>query len=147
MRENQNDTTFETSSLTVNTRINPSVVLLSSFQHFILLLLYFWYLYIYYIYIHIHVFRPAQDLSVWLGLMSREQLMSPECSKHQILSSAKMLVVKEQKILCFHQCSCVYVCMCMCACVYLSPYIFWLGLTLTSTMRWDLPLISVANDL
>ena len=31
---------------------------------------------------HIHVFRPAQDSSVWLGLTSREQLMSPECSKH-----------------------------------------------------------------
>ena len=45
------------------------------------------YVYIYtYIYIiHIHVFRPAQDSSVvWLGkLTSREQLMSPECSKHQ----------------------------------------------------------------
>ena len=36
--------------------------------------------------IHIHVFRPSQDSSVWLGLTSREQLMSPECSKHQALS-------------------------------------------------------------
>ena len=50
------------------------------------------YVYIY-IYIHIHVFHPSQDSSVWLGLMSREQLMSPECSKHQVLSFAKMLVV------------------------------------------------------
>ena len=25
---------------------------------------------------HIHVFRPSQDSSVWLGLTSREQLMS-----------------------------------------------------------------------
>ena len=46
-----------------------------------------------YIYIHRHVFRPSQDSSVWLGLTSREQLMSPECSKHQVLSFAKMLVV------------------------------------------------------
>ena len=50
------------------------------------------------IYIHIHVFRPAQDSSVWFGLTSREQLMSPECSKHQVLSLAKMLVVNEQYI-------------------------------------------------
>ena len=35
------------------------------------------YIYIY-IYIHRHVFRPSQDSSVWLGLTSREQLMSPE---------------------------------------------------------------------
>ena len=40
-----------------------------------------------------HVFRPSQDSSVWLGLTSREQLMSPECSKHQVLSFPKMLVV------------------------------------------------------
>ena len=26
-----------------------------------------------------------QDSAVWLGLTSREQLMSPECSKHQVL--------------------------------------------------------------
>ena len=58
-----------------------------------------------YIYIHIHVFRPTQDSSVWLGLTSREQLMSPECSKHQVLSLAKMLVVNEQKIFCSHHCS------------------------------------------
>ena len=54
------------------------------------------YIYIYryiYIYIHIDVFRPSQDSSVWLGLTSREQMMSPECSKHQVLSFAKMLVV------------------------------------------------------
>ena len=54
-------------------------------------------IYIYIIYIHIHVFSPAQDSSVWLVLTSREQLMSPECSKHQVLSFAKMLVVNEQK--------------------------------------------------
>ena len=52
------------------------------------------YVYIYiYIYIHIHVFRPSQDSSVWLGLTSRRQLMSPECSKHEVLGFAKMLVV------------------------------------------------------
>ena len=33
-----------------------------------------------YIYIHIHVFRPSQDSSVWLGLTSREQLMSQEAN-------------------------------------------------------------------
>ena len=43
------------------------------------------------------MFHPAQDSSVWLRLMSREQLMSPECSKHRVLSFAKMLVVNEQK--------------------------------------------------
>ena len=46
------------------------------------------YIYIYiYIYINRHVFRLSQDSSVWLGLTSREQLMSPECSKHQISRS------------------------------------------------------------
>ena len=39
-----------------------------------------------YIHIHRHVFHLSQDLSVWLGLTSREQLMSPEWSKHQVLS-------------------------------------------------------------
>ena len=39
------------------------------------------------------MFHPSHDLSVWLGLTSREQLMSPECSKHQVLSFVKMLVV------------------------------------------------------
>ena len=34
---------------------------------------------------------------MWLGLTSREQLMSPECSKHQLLSFSKRLVVNEQK--------------------------------------------------
>ena len=28
----------------------------------------------------------------WLGLTSREQLMSPKCSKHQLMNFAKMLV-------------------------------------------------------
>ena len=56
--------------------------------------MYIIYIYNYiYIYIHIHVFRHSQDSSVRLRLMSREQLMSPECSKHQVLSFAKMLVV------------------------------------------------------
>ena len=36
---------------------------------------------------------PSQDSPVWLELTSREQLMSPECSKHHVLSFAKMLVV------------------------------------------------------
>ena len=48
---------------------------------------------IYIYYIHRHMFGPSQDLSLWLGLTSREQLMSPECSKHQVLSFAKTLVV------------------------------------------------------
>ena len=29
------------------------------------------------------MFRPPQDSSVWLGLTSIEQLMSPECSKSE----------------------------------------------------------------
>ena len=59
--------------------------------------IYILYIYILYIYIHIyihrHVFCPSQDSSVWLGLTSGEQVMSLECSKHQVLSFAKMLVV------------------------------------------------------
>ena len=39
------------------------------------------------------MFGPSQDSSVWFVLISRRQLMSPECSKHQELSFAKMLVV------------------------------------------------------
>ena len=39
------------------------------------------------------MFCPSQDLSVWLGLMSSEQLMSPECSKHQVLSFAKYIYI------------------------------------------------------
>ena len=39
------------------------------------------------------MFCPAQDSTLWLGLTIRDQLMSPECSKHQVLSLAKMLVV------------------------------------------------------
>ena len=38
------------------------------------------------------MFRPSQDSSVWLGLTSREELMSPECSKEQVLNFAKTLV-------------------------------------------------------
>ena len=44
------------------------------------------------IYRHRHMFCPSQDSSVWLGLTSREQLMSAECSNHQLLSFAKMLI-------------------------------------------------------
>ena len=44
-------------------------------------------------YIQRDVIRPSVDSSMWLGLMSREKLMSPECSKHQMLSFAEMLVV------------------------------------------------------
>ena len=51
------------------------------------------------VYTRRHVFRPAKNSSLWLGLTSREQLMSPECSKYQVLSLAKMLVVNIQKIL------------------------------------------------
>ena len=52
------------------------------------------YIYIYIcIYIHKHVFLPSQDSSVWLWLTSREQLMSPECSKHQVLSSIYTIYV------------------------------------------------------
>ena len=48
------------------------------------------YIYICNIYIDRQVFRPSQDSSMWLGLTSREQLMSPKCSKHHVLSFAKM---------------------------------------------------------
>ena len=43
--------------------------------------------------IHRHVFRPSQDSLVWLTLTRREYVMSPECTKHQVLSFTKMLVV------------------------------------------------------
>ena len=49
-----------------------------------------------YIYIHIHVFRPFQDSSVRLGSTNREKLMSPECSKHQVLSFAKQALSFER---------------------------------------------------
>ena len=52
-----------------------------------------------YIYIHRHVFHPAQDSSVWLGLTSREQLMSPECSEHQALSLANIYYSEGFKVL------------------------------------------------
>ena len=39
--------------------------------------------------------------SVWLGLTSREQLMSPEGSKHQGVSLAKILAVNKQKNILF----------------------------------------------
>ena len=57
------------------------------------------YIYIFiYIYIHIHVFRPSQDSSVWLELTSGEQLMSPECSKHQVLKNYKKTIIKNRFI-------------------------------------------------
>ena len=46
-----------------------------------------------YIYTHRYVFHLSQNSSVWLGLTTREQLMSPKRSKHQVLCLAKMLVV------------------------------------------------------
>ena len=58
--------------------------------------IYIFYIYTYIYFIHIRVFCPSQDSSVWLELTSREQLMSPECSKHQVLSFAKMVVVCER---------------------------------------------------
>ena len=58
-----------------------------------------------YIYIHRHVFHPSQDSSVWLGLTSREQLMSQECSKHQSAELCQNAcgAVNKQKIFCSHQ--------------------------------------------
>ena len=44
-------------------------------------------------YVHRQAFRSSQDLSVWLALTTRQQLMSHDCSKQQALSFAKMLVV------------------------------------------------------
>ena len=49
-----------------------------------------------YVYIHRRVVRPVKNSSVWLGLTSRDQLMSLECLKHEVLSLAKMLVVNKQ---------------------------------------------------
>ena len=40
------------------------------------------------------MFCPSQDLSVCLGLTSREELISPECSRDKVLSFAKMLYAK-----------------------------------------------------
>ena len=37
-----------------------------------------------------YVFCPSHDSSAWLGFSTREQLISPECSKHQVLSFAKI---------------------------------------------------------
>ena len=47
-------------------------------------------MYIYVTYIHRHVFRSSQGSSLWFGLTSRELLMPPKFSKHQVLSFAKM---------------------------------------------------------
>ena len=60
------------------------------------------------IYIHRHVFLPSQDSSVWLRLTSREQLMSPECSKQQVLNFAKMIYNIY-----------IYICVCMCVHIYM----------------------------
>ena len=52
-------------------------------------------------YISTDVFRPFQSSSVLLGLTIREQLMSPEYSKHKVLSFPNACgVVNEQKIFC-----------------------------------------------
>ena len=61
--------------------------------HITNIVIYTSYIYIY-IYIHRHMFCPSQDLSVCLGLTSREELMSPECSRDKVLSFAKMLYAK-----------------------------------------------------
>ena len=74
--------------------------------------------------------------SVWLGLTSREQLMSPEFSMPQVLSFAKTLVVNEQKIFCSDQCSpeCLmnklraYISTGTCVSSFPGPSV-WLGLT------------------
>ena len=51
-------------------------------------MLYAYVIYIHYIYIYTYIY-PHIRVS---PLTSREQLMSPECSKHQVLSFAKMLI-------------------------------------------------------
>ena len=43
-----------------------------------------------YLYLRRQVFRPSQDSSLWLQLTSREQLMSLECLKNQVLSFSKV---------------------------------------------------------
>ena len=43
-------------------------------------------MYIYISTIHRHMFCPSQELSVWLRLTSREQLMPPECSSSELSS-------------------------------------------------------------
>ena len=64
--------------------------------------------------IHIHVFRPSQDSSVWLGLTSREKLMSPECSKHQVLSFAIYIYIY------IHIYIYIYICMSKIYMIYMS---------------------------
>ena len=64
--------------------------------------------------IHIHVFRPSQDSSVWLGLTSREKLMSPECSKHQVLSFAIYIYIY------IHTYIYIYICMSKIYMIYMS---------------------------
>ena len=64
--------------------------------------------------IHIHVFRPSQDSSVWLGLTSREKLMSPECSKHQVLSFAIYIYIYT------HIYIYIYICMSKIYMIYMS---------------------------
>ena len=43
------------------------------------------------VYIHRHVLHPSQDSSVRVGLTSREQLTSPECSIHQALEDRSLI--------------------------------------------------------
>ena len=68
------------------------------------------------IYIHRHVCRPSQDSSVWLGLRSREQLMLPECSKHQVLSFAKRKYIH----------ICIYIRMYIHVCMYIYVIYMWI---------------------
>ena len=48
------------------------------------------------------MFRPSQDSSVWLSLTSREQLMPPECSKHQVLINNIYKTCKYNKYVCIY---------------------------------------------
>ena len=52
------------------------------------------------------MYRPAQDSSVWLGLPIREQLMSQDCPKHQVVSLAKMVVMNKETKICAHSLFC-----------------------------------------
>ena len=65
------------------------------------------------IYIYIistkHVVHSSQDSSVWLVLMSTEQLMSRECSKHEALRFAYIYL---------------YVCIYICIYVYIYAYMY-----------------------
>ena len=55
------------------------------------------------------MFRPSQDSSVWLELTSKEQLMSPECSKHQVYIYVYIYILY----------ICIYIC------IYMYIYIIY----------------------